>query len=429
MAQQPKRTDVDAAIAALDSVRGSWMRRPGVTATDVGYKLSAGEMTDQLALRVHVERKRPLAELAASEVFNGPDDAEADVGGFPVDVIEATYEPSDQLAVLEDVDAETVDRRARTRPLIGGISVGNPRVTAGTLGAIVYDRVSCKPMILSNFHVLAGARAATAGESVTQPGRVDGGTDPTDRVGTLSRMRLDTAMDAAVAMVDAGVAVDREVLGIGTVAGTTTPSLGMAIVKSGRTTGNTAGVIDGVSMSVSINYGGDVGAQMLNNQFHIVPRPPWPSVNDEISSGGDSGSVWIEEATRLAVGLHFAGETGAAVADEFALANPIQAVATALNFSFLPVLCFREPRPFLDICRRYPALCKFVRFPQFPVPIPDPRPWPPVGPIPGPGPFTRLQAPDAPAAGGADGGALSTDEGQAVLADLARAVMDLLEDR
>jgi len=158
----PKASTVEDAIAALDSVRRSWLRRPGVSAGDVGFKISGDELTDKVALRVHVERKRPVASLATEDVFNDPDGGTNEVNGFEVDVVEAAYSPSGVVLDHEDVDAvEAVDRKSAIDPLIGGISCGNPRITAGTIGAIVFDRTNCKPMILSNWHVLAGASAAS----------------------------------------------------------------------------------------------------------------------------------------------------------------------------------------------------------------------------------------------------------------------------
>jgi hypothetical protein len=59
MAGQPKTDRVPGAIATLDKVRRQWLRREGVTAVDVGLKISNGEITDTVALRVHVARKRP----------------------------------------------------------------------------------------------------------------------------------------------------------------------------------------------------------------------------------------------------------------------------------------------------------------------------------------------------------------------------------
>ncbi len=395
---------VDDAITVLDGVRREWLRRPGVTAVDVGYKISDGELTDDVALRVHVARKLPVAELAAAEVFNESGGTPTELEGFPIDVIEATYGPSDAdgSVVLDNDDPESleaVDRKSAVNPLIGGVSCGNTRVTAGTLGVVVYDRATCQPMILSNWHVLAGASAARVGESIVQPGSIDGGTQT---VATLTRMRLDSAMDAAVATLNGARGHNRDILGLGTVSGTETAHLGMLVVKSGRTTAITRGIVDGVSMSVSINYG-DPGVVAFSNQIRIVPRPPWPAVDYEVSKGGDSGSIWLNQANNRAIGLHFAGENDPSPASENAIANPIGPVAQALNFSFLPVLCPRKPFVPFDLCMRYPWLCKEFRWDDwFRPPIPDP-PFD-VPPIP---PFRLVDGPVLPPIAGPLGSGLT----------------------
>lgn len=370
MPKRPTNKVVEDAIAALDGVRREWLRRPGVTAVDVGFKITGDQLTDQVAIRVHVGRKMPAAELAKSEVFNETGKTPRKVGGFPVDVIEATYGPSDAPMVLDYDDEaaiEAIDRKSAVDPLIGGVSCGNPRVTAGTIGAIVFDRATCKPMILSNWHVLAGASAAAVGEPILQPGKIDGGTQT---VATLTRMTLDARMDAAVATLNGARGHTRDILGLGTIGGIDTATLGMNVVKSGRTTGITRGVVDGVSMSVSINYG-DPGVVAFSNQIRIVPRPPWPAVDYEVSQGGDSGSVWLNESSNRAIGLHFAGETNPAPSAENAICSPMAPIAAELNFSFLPVLC----RPRFDICDWFPRLCEpWIRYPwpRIPLPVPDP---------------------------------------------------------
>ncbi len=383
MPKVPAQKMVDDAIAALDSVRRQWLRRPGVTAVDVGFKIKDDKLTDEVAIRVHVARKIAAGELAATEVFNETGKTPKKIGGFPVDVIEAQYGPSANVLtepmVLEDADEDAIagiERLTAFDPLIGGISCGNSRVTAGTIGAIVFDRATCRPMILSNWHVLAGASAAAVGEAILQPGRIDGGTQA---VATLTRMRLDARMDAAVATLNNVRSNTRDILGLGAISGTQTATLGMLVVKSGRTTGLTRGVVDGVSMSVSINYG-DPGVVAFSNQIRIVPRPPWPAVDYEVSRGGDSGSVWLNEANNRAIGLHFAGETDPMPASENAICSPIVPIQNELNFSFLPVLCPIRPvdprRPVLNICDRYPWLCeRTTRWPRFPIPFPEPPPF------------------------------------------------------
>lgn len=432
----PQPSDVDAAVAALDTVRRSWLRVDGVTAVDVGFKISGGTMTDTLALRVHVARKRPVAELAPSDVF-GEGGTGRTVRGFPVDVIEARYGPSTQpldlrvqggstlpIGALDPPLLTFLDRRARNRPLRAGMSVGNPRVTAGTLGAVVFQRITGRAMLLSNFHVLAGARAAVAGEAVLQPGTVDGGQDPRDRVATLARMRLDATMDAAVANLDLGVEHRTEVLGIGAITGTTAPTLGMLVVKSGRTTAVTEGVVDGVSLTAAIDYGGDIGVVTLTDQVHIVPRPPWPAVDTEVSMGGDSGSVWLEESTSRAVALHFGGETDPSPSSENALATPVERVAAEFGISFVPI---QRPWPPLDLCARFPRLCALVDGPVVPPPpVPDPGPLVDlgVGPLGGLAltPLARVpqarQAPDDCGCGSAAGTARWDEQARAELQQL-----------
>jgi len=74
-----------AAEAELEKVRTDWLDRPGVTAIDIGYRYRGGQMTDELAIRVHVQHKLPANQLAPETLFP------AYLGPFPVDVIEANY--------------------------------------------------------------------------------------------------------------------------------------------------------------------------------------------------------------------------------------------------------------------------------------------------------------------------------------------------
>jgi endonuclease G len=371
MPHKPASKKIDAAIEALNSVRREWLRRPGTTAVDVGFKIKDKKLTDDLAVRVHVERKIPPEALQAYELFNETGKETESVGDFPIDVLEATYGPA-QPIVLDPEDVatiEAVDRKGEVSPLIGGVSCGNPRVTAGTLGSIVYDRGDCSAQILSNWHILAGSNAAAAGEEIWQPGRVDGGSSA-KTVATLNRFRLDRDMDAAIAKLNGTRPHVRDILGLNPIAGMDDPTLGMNVIKSGRTTAVTEGIIDGVSLSTAINYGGSTGVNSFSNQIHIVPRPPWPAVDYEVSMGGDSGSVWINEANNKAVGLHFAGETDSSPSQENAIANPIKKVSSELNFSFFPVLCVQPPvvaiprdRLRLILCRAFPWLCVKVPTP------------------------------------------------------------------
>ena len=65
--------------------------------------------------------------------------------------------------------------------------------------------------ILSNNHVLANENRAKKGDSIIQPGAIDGGASPADRVGSLLRfVRLKASatnlVDCAIATVAKGIA-------------------------------------------------------------------------------------------------------------------------------------------------------------------------------------------------------------------------------
>jgi endonuclease G len=305
------------ATAVLNNVRDNWLAREGVTAVDLGFKWSQGLMTGKLSIRVHVAQKRPLAELTESELFP------KEIEGIPVDIIEAQY----GLQLLPDssqLEAAPEARKSRYDPIPLGVSAGNSRITAGTLGAKVYDAATLQPMALSNWHVFAGSPAAAVGEPIWQPGALDGGNSG-DTFATLSRFLLGP-YDAAVAQLTGSRDVMSETLDGDVIEDAAAPQLGMFVWKSGRTTERTQGFIDGIKMTTSINYGA-AGVRAIQDVVRIVPRPG--AGNVEISMGGDSGSVWVAEDSGKAVGLHFAGEVGNA--PEHALATELQPVLDRLN--------------------------------------------------------------------------------------------------
>ncbi len=353
--------DMEQATAVLNSVRDDWLARNGVTAVDLGFKWSHGLMTGKLSIRVHVAQKLPMAEIAEADLF--PDELE----DLPVDVIEAKY-GIQLLPGNSQLEAAPEARKARYDPIPLGVSVGNPRVTAGTLGAKVYDAASLLPMALSNWHVFVGSPAGSAGEQIWQPGSLDGGNSG-DTFAILSRSVLGP-FDAAVAQLTNSRDVQTTTLDGDVIEDVTTPQLGMMVWKSGRTTERTEGFIDGIQMTTSINYGA-AGVRVMQAVFRIVPRPG--AGNIEVSMGGDSGSIWVDEASGKAIGLHFAGEVGNA--PEHGLANELQPVLNMLNV-LMPAQRPSEPDP--------PS-----------PPTPDPTPAPPPDesdfpPPPKPGFWQRL---------------------------------------
>ncbi len=315
MAVSPE--ELERAETVLDSVRTEWLKRPGVTAVDLGFKWKAGQMTDTLSIRIHVARKKLNFELNEIELFP------KELQGIPVDVIEASYAAQTSNGSKPEMAVEGRGRRFDVIPL--GVSVGSRFATAGTLGAKVIDRATGAEMILSNWHVLAGRKNVKPGLPILQPGWIDGGTRVENTIAELSRWVLGP-YDAAVARVNGARKVKNETVEGRPINKVTVPKLGMKVWKSGRSTGLTEGFVDGVRMTAPILYPG-VGTRFLDGVFRIIPRPG--SIRDEMSIGGDSGSVWVDEESGAAIGLHFAGETGDS--PEHALAHDINLILDHLK--------------------------------------------------------------------------------------------------
>lgn len=215
----------------------------------------------------------------------------------------------------------------------------------GTLGSLVQDSGGTQ-FILSNNHVLARTNKASLGEDIIHPGLIDQDSPPdsdpvckkdtTDAVADLFdfvpisfRTGTTNTVDAAIAQVRSG-AVDPggSILDIGQVSSSITPPvLGMAVKKSGRTTGLTPGKITAVNVTVDVLYSKrcGVGSQKARfvNQIAIGPGG--------FSAGGDSGSLIVEDRAPCprAVGLLFAGSS------TITFANPISDVLSAFGVSMV----------------------------------------------------------------------------------------------
>jgi len=228
-----------------------------------------------------------------------------------------------------------VELQRRARRLRPGLSVAHQAVTAGTLGGFV--RTASGLAILSNNHVLAASNAAAVGDAVLQPGPADGGA-PDDRVATLTafeRMVADRAnlIDAAVAVLDQGVAADPGDLPGGPLLGSVAAGLDVdpeePVEKVGRTTGHTAGRITAVEVDgVAVQY--DDAVYRFDDQIEIE------GASGAFSAGGDSGSVIWRSRDRAPVALLFAGsQTGGVAGTGVTFANPLATVLATLGVEWV----------------------------------------------------------------------------------------------
>jgi hypothetical protein len=247
------------------------------------------------------------------------------------------------LAVVTWADSGPAHRVDQQFPIQLGTSGGNINDSSkgfcygGTLGALVEDG-NGNQYILSNNHVLARTNAAAIGEDIIQPGLIDESPacfkDTTDIVADLSafipiqfkakKIIPTNPVDAAIAQVRANkVDPTGFIIDIGTVSSdTVAPSLGMAVKKSGRTTGLTNGNITAVSATVDVSYGSGKTARFTNQ---IVVG------TGGFIAAGDSGSLMVEDEVTnpRAVGLLFAGSNTTAIA------NPIGEVLDSFRVSMV----------------------------------------------------------------------------------------------
>ena len=157
-------------IEAQSLFQEDLLRRRNVVGVAVGYRNFKEESTDELAVAVLVEQKKPIEALSAEDLIP------PELDGARTDVIEVGH-----------LEAQA-NPRDRFRPTIpAGVSVGHFKVTAGTIGAMVFDRETGEPLILSNNHVLANSNDAEIGDVILQPGPTDHGVRPDDVVGQLHR--------------------------------------------------------------------------------------------------------------------------------------------------------------------------------------------------------------------------------------------------
>ena len=210
----------------------------------------------------------------------------------------------------------------------------------GTLGSLVKD-ASGHQYILSNNHVLARSNAAKAGETIMQRGYVD--TAPgCSKNGTINVANLtkfvtlnftggNNVVDAAIAKVIPGqVSPTGSILQIGTVGATTvSPSVGLAVEKSGRSTSKTGGKVASINVTATVSGYGPCG---LGTKTAIFVKQFL--INSKTFSGpGDSGSLIVTQPASgtkpKPVGLLFAGSASTT------LGNPINSVLAALGINFV----------------------------------------------------------------------------------------------
>lgn len=294
-----KKTATNFLTQTLCKNEAQLLSLPNVVGLGIGEKIKGGILLGRLCIKVYVRKKIPRERLSPQDLIPRK------LSRFETDVEEVGK-------------IRALGYTGRYRPALGGVSIGHYKITAGTLGCLVKDKKSGKAFILSNNHVLANSNKARKGDPILQPGPYDGGKKQKDIIGFLDKW-IEIKFGKPVNLADAALArpkslsfVKPEIILIGSPKRTTPAKLGMAIQKSGRTTGYTTGKVKDTSATVKVNYGRKVA--VFRNQI----------LTTNISGGGDSGSL-VLDMNRRAVGLLFAGS------QVITIINPISEVLKLLD--------------------------------------------------------------------------------------------------
>ena len=215
---------------------------------------------------------------------------------------------------------------------------GQIECCTGTLGSLLQRNGSL--FVLSNTHVIARADAGSVGDNVIQPGLGDNNCTAagTNVVAHLSQFaNLETAstnVDAAIAqIVNGAVDTSGTILSLGATASGSNadpgpphagagiaPTVGMAVAKSGRTTGLTCSTVSAINIQTSVQYEKGCGGTTFNKTF----TGQITVAGGSFSLEGDSGSLIVSETSADPVALLYGGS------DTDSVGNPVGEVLAAM---------------------------------------------------------------------------------------------------
>lgn len=337
-----------------------YLKDPNISSIGVGFKQENGKRTNEISIQFTVETKAQPENVGKLGSTPIPKTIEIDGVEVPTDVIQRKFKA--EFRLIQEIVSN--NRKTRQDPMMPGISVSNAKGTAGTIGCLVYDKISGVPYILSNWHVFHGTNGVV-GDDVVQPGPYDDNRSHLNKIGKLVRSHLGQAGDCAISSIE-NREFDNKIMELGvSVEEIGEAELGDKVIKSGRTTGITHGEVTRIHTIAKIDYGGSVGENEIGG-FEIGIDPANLPENGEISMGGDSGSVWLFKSsdgkpTDVMAGLHFAGETSGNPT-EYAIACYPQSIFEKLEISLIRPSHFKVDRTigfdinFLSVKINYPIL-------------------------------------------------------------------------
>ncbi len=108
--------------------------------------------------------------------------------------------------------------------------------------------------------------------------------------------------------------------------------IGNTVWKSGGRSGTTRGVVNAVNFATNVNYDTEDTISGTLNYTNQVLVTQITGMEQPLSQAGDSGSVWVDMASKRPVALNFAGDIPDAGTQ--GIGNPIRQVVSQLNIRF-----------------------------------------------------------------------------------------------
>lgn len=245
-----------------------------------GLKETNDTFTGDLAVRVYVSSKLPLADIPKR--YRIPEV----VNGLLTDVI-----PLDQPMF-------------QTRPVFLGASIGHVNGDGGSLGCLVSLEGDQDLFVLSACHVLALGGSANLGDSILEPPRLDHSATPIATLAAFEPLKsngADNRFDAAVARLISRSDVHPSFETMGNIqADVIAPWPGESVKKYGAATQETFGTVADISAETAFPFEAD---EILFTDLIQVRG----NNQTRFSEGGDSGSLVVDDATNRPVGLVIGG--------------------------------------------------------------------------------------------------------------------------
>ena len=242
-----------------------------VHAVSIGYKEVNGVKTDTLAIVIHTKQKEEEAYLDPDQIIS------PFIEGIPTDVVEMP--PFDYIPTEfdeDEINTSNIDGK-KYRPVPGGIEIYMPRteVNGGICTLGMYAQSIKEGDSASDLYLLTNAHCLReVNQAVMQPIS----DNPEELIAFSSRVIDNNRIDGGIAKMTSYENADPfTIVDLGQITGVydiTIDNLGEKVVKRGRTSGITIGIIDYVFVTI------------FDKKDQIVVRGEVP-----FAEPGDSGSA------------------------------------------------------------------------------------------------------------------------------------------